>query len=198
MLAEAIENAEIAFRQFEFSIRLLSYAELGKIEAAEFGRDHITRLHNGTIRFSPETFSDDAGIWRAANINVVMTFAASAIALNDAFEAAAIKVDVTATDSDSRIRTLVHMVRCAHAHRIAEPHWEARGKYARLLIVDVDGIGTLHLDLPSLHQRPFDVESIGGYVGWYRIANGALRQLRERDAKRGELAGVLANGLNLY
>ena len=39
---------------------------------------------------------------------------------------------------------------------------------------------------------------IGGYVGWYRIANGALRQLRARDAKRGELAGVLANGLNLY
>jgi hypothetical protein len=178
MLSEAIENAEIAFKQFEFSIRLLSYAELGEIDAAKFGRDHITQLYNGTIRFSADIFSDGESIVRAANINVMMAFAASALTLNDAFDAAAIKADVAGADNDSRIRALIHMVRCAHAHRIAEPHWEARGPYARLLSFDIEGIGTLQLDLLALDQQPFDIDTIGGYVGWYRTANQALRRLR--------------------
>ncbi len=193
MLTEAIENAEIAFKQFEFNVRLLSYAELGKIDVAEFGRDHITQLHNGTIRFSPDSFADDDSIARGASINVLMAFAASALTLNDAFEAAGIKDDPAATDNDSRLRALVYMVRCAHAHRIADPHWQVRGKYRRQLSFDIEGCGTLQLDLPVLDQQPFDIELIGGYVGWYRIANRGLRKLRECDEKPGAAAGESAS-----
>jgi hypothetical protein len=79
MLTEAIENAEIAFKQFEFNVRLLSFCELGHVDQSVFGRDHLTKLPNGNIRFLPGSFSSDESIHRAASINVIMAFSVSVL-----------------------------------------------------------------------------------------------------------------------
>jgi hypothetical protein len=48
---DAVEDVQIAFRQLEFSMKLLSFCELGKLTAADFGTDHIVRLDDGDLHF---------------------------------------------------------------------------------------------------------------------------------------------------
>ena len=68
------------------------------------------------------------------------------------------------------------MVRCAQAHGIAEPVWEARGKYLRTLTVDLEGV-SISLDLQTLNGKLFHIEQLGGYVNWYRIYSAAFQLL---------------------
>jgi hypothetical protein len=151
---------------------------LGHVKPSNFDTDHLTQLPNGSLHFPSENFSDDESIWRAASINVVMAFGASVLALDQAFEAFGITCDPEAVDNVTRLRTLVYMVRCAHAHRIADPRWEVRGKYLRTLVVDLGG-DVISLDLRALNGAGFDVELIGGYVGWYRIRDLAKLRFAE-------------------
>jgi hypothetical protein len=60
------------------------------------------------------------------------------------------------------------MVRCAQAHGLADPRWEVRGRYRRILEIDIDG-ERLTLDFTSLDGQPFVIDQIGGYEMWYRI-----------------------------
>jgi hypothetical protein len=178
MLTETLQELDIAFRQLEFAVRLLSYSELGHVKPSDFDTDHLTRLPNGSLHFPSGNFSEQGSICRAASINFMMAFGTSVLVLDQAFQAFGIEPDPEATDNIGRLRTLVYMVRCAHAHRIADPRWEVRGKYRRTLLVALDRT-TISLDLEVLDGSGFDIDSIGGYVGWYEMHRLAKERFAE-------------------
>ncbi len=176
-IGEALEDVEIGFRQLEFTIKLLSFCELGNVSPSAFDSDHLVQLRRGSLRFPSGHFSTADDLNRAASIAVVTAFSASALVLDQAFDAVGMKANPEATDNVGQLRVLVYMVRCAHAHRIADPHWEVRGKYARTLNVHVGDV-TISLDLRPLHGQAFDIErDIGGYVNWYRIRDTVVQAL---------------------
>jgi hypothetical protein len=170
---EALEDIEIAFKQLEFTIKLLSFCELGNINPKDFDTDHIVLLKGGNLHFPTCHFSDADNLMRAASISVLLAFSASVLVLDKGFEVIRIKPDLEASDNVGRLRALIYMVRCAQSHCIADPRWEARGKFARTIAVDLDGTPTLALDLQALNGQRFDIEQIGGYENWYRIRTAA-------------------------
>jgi hypothetical protein len=163
-IREALEDVEIAFRQLEFAIKLLSFCELGNISPKEFDADQIVYLDDGNLHFPTGHFNDADSLNRAASISVLMAFSASVCILDNAFEAIGVTRDPEATDHVGKLRALIYMVRCAQAHRIADPHWEARGKFARTITVDLGGT-ELSLDLKALHGQRFHIDQGSADMG---------------------------------
>ena len=67
-LREALEDAEIGFRQFEFAVRMLSYCELDHVKPADFDTDHLIMLEGGSLHFPSGHFSTTDHIVRGAGI----------------------------------------------------------------------------------------------------------------------------------
>ena len=177
-IQDALVDVDIAFRQLEFTIKLLSFCELGHINPSDFDTDHLVMLEGGSLKFPTGKFNDQNSIIRAASINILLAFSASVLVLDKAFETAGMKSDPEAVGNNEQLRTLVHMMRCAQAHGIAEPRWEVRGKYLRTLTVNVEG-ASISLDLPTLHSQVFMVDQIGGYANWYRICDVACALIKQ-------------------
>ena len=78
-LDEALTDIKIAFIQVEFSIKLLSYCELKKINPAEFDTEQIVLLEHENLIFPSENFRRQEDIIRAAGITVSSAFGASAL-----------------------------------------------------------------------------------------------------------------------
>lgn len=176
-LHEALQDVEIAFLQLEFSIKLLTFCELKKLDPSEFDTDLRVKLEERNLNFPSGHFSNFDNIIRAAKVSVALAFGASALALDKAFETAEIPPDPESDNNVARIRTLIYMVRCAYAHSIAEPRWEVREKYRRAMSIELEGIIT-YLDLEKLDGEVFDFEHIGGHSNWYRIRDAAMQVLR--------------------
>ena len=179
-LREALTDVEIVFLQLEFAIKLLSFCELGKIDPSAFDSDHFVKLEDGNLHFPSGHFSDAGNLTRAASVHVSLAFGASALALDKAFEVAKITCDPESNDNICRLRALIHMVRCAYAHGIAEPRWMALGKFRRAIVVDLDGC-QIRLDLQTLDGKDFEFEQIGGHRNWYRIRDVSVRVLSGLD-----------------
>ena len=175
-LHEALQDVEIAFWQLEFSIKLLNFCELKKLDPSEFDTDHTVKLEEGNLIFPVGHFSDQDNIIRAASVSVALAFGASALALDKAFEIAQIPPDPEFNNNVGRIRTLIYLVRCAYAHGIAEPRWEVRGKYRRAMSIELEGIVT-HIDLENLAGKFFDFPQIGGHSNWIRLRDAAMQVL---------------------
>lgn len=180
-LAESLEDIEIAFRHLEFSIRLLSYCELGKLNPHDFDDDHAIQLDHDYLHFPAGQVATKERIEQAAAIGVLLAAGGTAIALNRGFDEAGPNPDPTSADPIIRLRTLIYMVRSAYAHDIAAPCWEARGPFLRQLTVDLEN-GPMTVDLSTLHGHPFTVDQIGGYGNWYRIRRAATTYLASRIA----------------
>ena len=176
MITEALEDIDIAFRQLEFAIKMLSFCELGKINPSDFDTDHLVILDGGNLSLPSGHFADNDSITRAAGIGVLIAFSATALVLDKAFEIKGVKPDPEDADDVRQLRTLIYMVRCAQAHGIADARWNATGKYRRTLNFDFDGV-PMSLDLRTLNETPFDIDQIGGYLNWYRIRDSAVRAL---------------------
>jgi hypothetical protein len=174
---DALTDLDLAFRQLEFTIKLLSFCDLGRINPTEFDTDHIVDLSNERLHFPTGHFSDLCSLQRAAGTSVLIAMSASALVLDDAFNTFGMRPNPDASDNSGQLRALVYMVRCAYAHGIAAPLWEVRGKYLRAFTINVAGF-PLTLDLCKLHAQPFEITQIGGYANWYRIRNEALVLLK--------------------
>ncbi len=174
---DALTDLDLAFRQLEFTIKLLSFCELGHINPVDFDTDHIVELGNERLHFPTGNFSDLGSLQGAASTSVLIAMSASALVLDDAFNAFGILSNPDAADNAGQLRALVYMVRCAHAHSIAAPLWEVRGKYLRTFTINLTGL-PLSLDLRQLHGQPFEITQIGGYANWYRMRNEALQLLK--------------------
>ncbi len=170
----AMDDMQTAFRQLEFAIKLLSYCEGGQIKAGDFDTDHNIQLGAETIHLPSGHFSDPANIVHAASVGVLSAFSVSILVMNDVFVAADIPPDPQSSDDIVRLRTLVHMMRCAQAHGFANARWEARGPFHTVLTVGLDGTA-LVLDLAALHDQPFNVDQIGGYPNWYRLRDAVMK-----------------------
>jgi hypothetical protein len=157
---------------YEFTIKLLSFCELGNINPKDFDTDHIVLLEEESLSFPTGHFSDADSLIRGASISVLLAFSASVLVLDKGFEVIGINPDPEATDNVGKLRALIYMVRCAQAHGIADPCWEARGRFARTITVDLDGT-PITLDLQALNGERFHIDQLGGYLNWYRIRNAA-------------------------
>jgi hypothetical protein len=175
-LSDALEDIEIAFKQLEFTIKLLSFCELGNIKPSEFDTDHIINLEGGRIRFPTGNFSEIGNIINAASVSVLIAFSASVLVLDKAFEIMGMKPDPESVDAVTCLRTLIYMLRCAQAHGVADPRWEVRGKYLCALSLNLGDIA-LSLNLSKLNGERFDIDQIGGYPNWYQIRHAAVRVL---------------------
>jgi hypothetical protein len=175
-LALALHDVDIAFRQLEFSIKLLSHIELGKLNPDEFDTDHVTLLNGGGLQFPKGPFSTQRSLEQAAAIGVLTAFAATVISLDFAFETAGIAPSIEPNDDTIKLRTLIYMLRNCFAHQIAAPTWMVRQHYQKNLSVRV-GNETIALDLAALNGQPFNPAQIGGYLAWYRIRDASLATL---------------------
>ncbi len=178
-LAEALEDVEISFLHLVFANKLLFYCEQEKIDPAEFDTDLIVRLERESLRFPTGHFSDPNGINRAASVGVSLAFGGSALALHQTFEVAGVDADPLSEDGLSKLCTLVYMVRCAYAHRVADPRWEVRNRYRRSIELELGG-GRVEIDLSALHGERFRFDHLGGHGNWFRIKDRAVSALRAR------------------
>jgi hypothetical protein len=175
-ICEALHDVEIAFLQLEFSIKLLTFCEQKKLDPSEFDTDHVVKLEEGNLHFPSGHFSDADNIVRAANVSVALALGASALALDKAFDTAKIHPEPKSNDNVVQLRTLIYMVRCAYAHGIAEPRWEARGSYRQVMSIELEGVIT-RIDLEKLDEKVFDFKHIGGHINWSRIRDAAIQVL---------------------
>ncbi len=178
-IQEALCDVDIAFRQLEFTIKLLSFCELGNIKPSDFDTDHIVLLGNERLNFPRGKFNDLESIEKAAGTSVLIAFSATALVLDEAFQAAGMKPNLDVVGNDGQLRALIYMVRCAYAHGIGTPRWEVREKYRRTLSVYL-GSTTISIDLRTLHGQDFVIDQLGGYANWYRIRDAALGLLTTR------------------
>ncbi|WP_147250221.1 hypothetical protein [Bradyrhizobium sp. MOS003] len=179
MFTEVLHELELAKQNFEFAVRMLSYCEQGFIRPDDFDTPHVTQLPNGSLRFPSGNYSDQDSICRAASVSVVVAFGAAVLVLDQAFELFGTKPDGRSTDNIIRLRTLVYMIRCAYAHRTADPRWEVHPKNRQTLIVALPS-QTISLDLATLNQAAFDIDCIGGYIGWFEMHALAREHFRKR------------------
>jgi hypothetical protein len=179
-IIEALQDVDIAFRQLEFAIKLLSYCELGRIEPLEFDTDHTVLLDSGNLGFPAGNFSEPENIIRAAMVSVSLAFGASALALDKAYEVAGIAPEPTAANNTIKLRTLVYMVRCAYAHGIADPKWEVRGKYNQVISVEL-AFGRVEINLKELNGKEFDFSHLGGHHLWFKIRDESVASIKELE-----------------
>ena len=165
----ALADVEYAFRHLEFAIKLMCHCELDHLDRATFDTDVSIQFETENIGYSSGTFETLKSVIAPAQAIVGVCFGVSALVLEAAFEAAAIRRLPESRAPVDELRTLVYMVRCAFAHNPAFPRWEARGReFARVLSVPIEGT-EIAIDLSALHGQPFDYEHIGGFGNWQRI-----------------------------
>ena len=182
-LNKALKNEEAAFLQVEFALRLLNYCKLGKIHPEEFQESHSNDfLEQSNLRLvSFGEFENKDKIIKAANTSMLLALGASALALDQACEAADISPCPKSNSQRKELRTLVYMIRCAFAHSIFAPKWKVQSrKYKRKITVKV-ALFTPQptIDLSDLDGELFDFSQIGGFRVWYYIRHYLVSELRD-------------------
>ena len=180
-LDDALVDVDIAFLQVEFSIKLLSYCELEKIDPAELDANQIVLLEHQNLIFPPGNFSKPEDIVRAASVTFSLALGGSALTLDKAWVVAGVGSDPRSEDGTVKLRTLIHMVRCAYAHGVADPKWEVQGDYRQVLEVNLPS-APLRLDLRELHGQGFDFAQLGGHARWFEIRDVSVATLAALDA----------------
>ena len=172
-LAEAIEDANIAFDQLEFSIRLLTFCEMGNLDPKRFDDNHIVKLPDGDLNYPAGKFATQNRLVSAASINVLTAAGVTALALHRTFEEAGIPADPTTNDPIGMLRCLVYMVRNAFAHDMGSPQWVVRGQFQRQLTLQLEN-GAYQIDLSPKDGQALTMDDIGGYTNWYRIYRASM------------------------
>ena len=135
--------------------------------------DETVLLKHENLNLPPGNFRRLEDIIRAAGITISSAFGASALTLDKGWEVAGIRPNPNCTDEKVKLRTLVHMVRCAYAHGIADPKWEVRGDYHQVLEVKLPS-EPLRLDLRELDGHEFSFDALGGHARWFEIRDASV------------------------
>lgn len=166
MKSEIIQNINQAFLQLEFSIKLLTYTELGKIDKNGFDTDVIIGQENLSFNHSSFNTYDDLIIGATNNFNITVGF--TSIVLDSSCSSAGIKCNPKNKSPEGALRTLVYMIRCAYAHNMMHPKWEVRGEYLQNIKISFANV-ILDIDLTDKDGKPFDMDDIGGYKNYFMI-----------------------------
>lgn len=172
-LEYAMHDVEHAFRLLEFSIRVLNYFELGKVDLHLFGLKTIIQLDEENVTFNDGYFSSDENAELTAKIAVSANFGTSAIVLDNLFEATGFNRTPASNDEFYLLWTLIYAVRNAFAHGVANPRWIIKGKYRREIEISIAGRNTV-INLSALEGHEFDYSHIGGLAKWFQIKDRAL------------------------
>jgi len=173
----AFNDVEHAFRLLEFSIRVLNYFELEKVNLDLFGQDTTILLNDGNVTFNDGYFSSGEKTKLAAKTAVGVHFGTSAIVLNFLFETTDRKRDPGSDDEFYLLWTLIYAVRNVFAHGMANPIWVVKGPYQREIEVSIAGRKTA-IDLAALNGHEFDYAQIGGVANWINIKDRILAIVR--------------------
>ncbi len=166
-----LEDVELSFKLFEFSIRTMCYAELEGIDSEVFGRELQINLDEENICFSDDSFKDKNEIIRVSQMNVGAAFAATAISLNCLLEG---KNDIpTNIVSAGKI---VSAVRNAFSHGVASPTWFI--KPHRVESIDLGFLNGPVIDLGALNGKGFDYSHVGGVAIWYNLKDEIVSYIK--------------------
>lgn len=168
MKPEILENIEQAFLQLAFSIKLLTFFELRKIDKDEFDTDLIILGERGNIGYRHGTFKTYDDLICGATNNFNLTLGFTAITLESSLQAAKIPNNPNDSSSNGMLRTLIYMIRCAYAHDLMHPRWNVKGQYYQKLRIELHS-KTIELDLSEKNGQPFDIKDIGGHEIYFQI-----------------------------
>ena len=178
------ETIEQAFLQLAFAVKLVTYAELGKFSRPEFDTDVLIKLERRNLPLRGGTFHSDDDIVLAAQNNFVLTLGFTVIVLDRALSEAGYASNLDGASPNRDLRALIYMVRCAFAHDMMNPRWEARGPFARELHVTLPS-GVLLIDARALNEQPFDISHVGGYEGYWEIKEEIARMISKLNHANG-------------
>ncbi len=164
---DLVEDVELAFKLFEFSIRSMCYAEMDKIDAKLFGQDLQLNLEQENVFYPMGSFQSNEEIIKVAQMAVGSAFGATAICLDF------LLVSMTSTSAQvATLKSLIGAVRNAFSHRVAAPTWYV--KPHKIEVLDLSFIQGPSVDLRALNGSIFDYAHIGGLAVWYRVKSYVL------------------------
>lgn len=176
-ILEAKQDVDFAFYLLEFSIRTMCYLELEKVDIALFGQEITILLEQENVSFDSQFFSSKENAILISHMNVGAAFGASAIALDNLFEAAIGQRDPSSRKQVNMLWALIYAVRNAFAHGIANPKWVIKGGYRRKLRIHLEN-KELIVDLAALDHVNFDYSHIGGFANWLKIKERSYELLK--------------------
>jgi len=168
MKNELISNIDQAFLQLEFTMKLLTYIELGKIDKDVFDTHISITGWERPFSYPANAFNTYNDLILAAENCVLLSVGCTALVLETSLELVGKNPDPNNRSPEGMLRNLIHMIRCAFAHDMMYPKWEVRGDYAQPLEIQLER-DILKLDLSNKHNQPFNIEDIGGYENYYEI-----------------------------
>lgn len=172
-----IEQVEQSFLQLCWSIKMDSYLQLHPpAEKVDFDNPIIVTDPTDRLHLPGNQFNTIEDIHIGAENSIRLSLAALFLALDTALEKAGILNNPRAQDSFGQLRTLIYMCRCAYAHNVLAPTWEAHSDYARQLLIKLPGI-SIELDLKKMNGTAFEIKQIGGYAQLLRIKDHILSVL---------------------
>ena len=180
---KAAKDIEIALLQISFTLKLLTYCEDETKALIPLDADLFVELKNSSLRFPPGNFSNREDVIKAASVAVSCAIGASALVLDEAWQIIGYKPDATSEHDVIKLRTLVYMVRCAYAHGISEPKWQAREPYKGKFEFELPSTGAISVDGAQLDGKVLNLDAdlgssgLAGYCKWIEImtlTKGAL------------------------
>ena len=150
-------------------------------EKVDFDNALLSIDHSETVHLPSDQFDTMDDIHIGAENSIRLALGAFFLALDTALEKAGRDRNPRSEDSFQQLRVLIYMCRCAFAHNVLAPHWEARGDYARKFTVTLPGI-SIDLDLKELSGKHFEVMHMGGYSQIFRIKGYVMELLAPNQA----------------
>lgn len=176
-ISDAIQDIEIAFHQVEYCLKASAYWDRDEFTVDKFETDLTVRLPEGDIHFPTMQLSLLENIRKAAETSIVIAYGITALTLDQALESAEIQVDPNSSDEFDQLRCVIYLVRCAYAHRFAQPYWDVYRDKKKVYQYTV-GEKHVTVDTNSLNGQEFDFPQIGGHKAWHEIKDIVIERLR--------------------
>lgn len=170
------ERIGLAFRNIEYSLRMLDYIERGELDRPSFDRDLAFGKETGYVHCHSGAFRTDGTLKAAAHNAYLGAIGVSVIVLDTACNKAGLPVNAEATKNSGKVRNVIYQLRCSYAHDMLHPVWSAHHRYCRLYRWELFGRNR-RLDLRALTGKPCRLSDIGGLSAYFDIRNEVLRWL---------------------
>lgn len=165
--SQLLEDVELSFKLFEYSIRSMCYAELGEIRSEIFGRDLQLNQDEENVVFPEGEFANAESIVRASYMAVGAAFGSTAICLDCLLQAGKFSSQEMKAGG-----SLISAVRNAFSHGIAAPRWYV--KQHKFEVLNLEFIGGPAVDLEALNGQEFSYSHIGGLAVWFRLKQSVI------------------------
>jgi hypothetical protein len=181
-IQEAIEDVDIAFQQVEYCLKANAFWEREGFTADQFVTDLIVTLPKGDLHFPTDRFAEKRNIIIASEIAITVAYGCTVLTLDQALETAGYSIDSKSNDEFDQIRCVVYLMRCAFAHRIAQPYWDVRPQKQRVYRFMVSD-RQISVDTGELNGREFYFTHIGGHKVWHDLKHVIINKIRAQQGK---------------